>query len=107
MSDKPARPWPPLFAVLWPRLQERARELGYALALHGSLGRDLDLVAVPWVESAVPAEELLRALVLEVGWANDGVAHGPEVRPHGRLAWCFPVGAGAYVDLSVLPLRPA
>ena len=30
-----------------------AREMGYALALHGSMNRDMDLIAVPWVVGAL------------------------------------------------------
>lgn len=32
-----------------------ARELGYALAVHGSLARDLDIIACPWTETATSA----------------------------------------------------
>jgi len=27
----------------------------------------------------------------------------PTKKPHGRLAWSFHMGAGPYVDLSVMP----
>jgi hypothetical protein len=39
-----------------------ARSKGYALAVHGSLARDIDLVAVPWVEEAASAAELAEAV---------------------------------------------
>jgi len=32
------------------------RDCGYAIAPHGSLARDLDVIAVPWTEDAVSAE---------------------------------------------------
>lgn len=38
-------PWPD-----WTALQAEARDAGYALLLHGSLMRDVDVVAVPWRE---------------------------------------------------------
>ena len=44
-------------------LRKQARSMGYALAVHGSMARDLDLVAVPWVESAADPIELVEAFV--------------------------------------------
>jgi hypothetical protein len=38
--------------ILLPALREVARRFGYALAVHGSLEWDIDLVAVPWCENA-------------------------------------------------------
>ena len=36
--------WAPAYVVgIYPRLAKRAKELGYALALHGSLQTDLDI----------------------------------------------------------------
>ncbi len=86
------------------------REKGYALAAHGSLRRDIDLVAVPWTDEACSAEELaqylydsLAKLDRIVGWGAGGST--PEQRPHGRLSWAmmlasYPV---CYIDLSVAP----
>lgn len=85
-------------------------ENGYALALHGSMGRDLDLVAIPWTDEAVAAEELVeRIRELVDGFIVDHPDHpetNPTHKPHGRLAWAIHVGAGAYIDLSVMPRIP-
>jgi hypothetical protein len=40
-----------------------ARENGYALAIHGSVTTDLDLIAVPWTETACDAETLMQAMM--------------------------------------------
>lgn len=45
----------PAYTFLYPILCEAARACGYALAIHGTMQRDLDLVAVPWVDEALPA----------------------------------------------------
>jgi hypothetical protein len=109
-----------------PVVQDVARRLGYAVAVHGSMQRDFDLVAVPWVEGARPAGELVEAVREAVhGWVvKDGTpgarkdpgtgefvaatVRNPESKPHGRMAWAIQLGAGAYVDLSVMPtLAPA
>lgn len=101
---------PLCFAVLYTRMMERARELGYALALHGTLRRDLDVVAIPWTAEAVPARELADAMIeTSGGFLGHGetdeyfLAGCPDAKPHGRLCWCVHLGAGPYIDLSVVP----
>lgn len=90
------------YAQRLPILRKVAREHGYALGLHGSGERDLDLIAVPWVEDASEAEVLVEALRSSI----DGVAAGPYAKPHGRRAWLIYLhleGSRLYVDLSVMP----
>lgn len=112
------------YSILIPRLMRAGREVGYAIAVHGSMARDLDLVAIPWTEDAVSAERLVMHLMAEVdGRLRNGgkmktnpdgtetweVAHGsvPSVKPHGRLAWSIHVGReDMYIDVSVMPLAP-
>ena len=109
MSEKPEHPWPPLYATLWPRFVVLAREHGYALGVHGSLDRDMDLIAVPWTETASAPEDLVRALNEWVSpfVEKEQALSGPEAKPHGRMAWNITLGGGAFVDLSIMPrLRP-
>lgn len=106
----------PFLALTWVSLVERGRELGYSFALHGTLERDLDIVAIPWTEEAVPAEELARAVAEMIGWrkiSDDGLAiqrteellmHGPGIKPHGRLTWTILYGS-TWIDLSVMPRK--
>ena len=96
------------YAMLYPRLREVARGHGYALALHGTLQKDLDVLACPWVEEASSPEALAEALRELIGGEFAG---GPENRgttkPHGRRAWTILLlGSAGYVDLSVTPWRP-
>lgn len=105
-------------ARLVPALRDKARELGYALSEHGSLRRDIDLLAVPWTVSAVSQDELAAALIEVIKQLNNGYAHvpdyinadpydftkrSPEPKPHGRKAWSIHLGTGPYIDLSVMP----
>lgn len=102
---------------LMPALREAARLKGYALTAHGSLARDIDLVAIPWTEQAVPAQDLVEALLKEVQEATKAAGHEEgyigfegdgsknlvgEKKPHGRRAWSIHVD-GTYIDLSVMP----
>ncbi len=53
-----------LYAYYLGLLQDKAREMGYNLVLHGSLNRDCDLIAIPWTNEPQPHFELIRALDL-------------------------------------------
>lgn len=108
---------------LLPPLRAVAREKGYALAYHGSLARDIDLIAVPWLDSAVDAPTLAETIRAEAEritghgafWLDhpdtrptDYTRHSPEPRAHGRLGWSIHIGgSGTYIDLSVVPAGSA
>lgn len=101
------------FIAILPLLHEAAEQRGYALAVHGTLARDLDLVAVPWIEGASPGDTLIEALRAACGGyildyqETDGVrTPNPVVKPHGRLGWLIQLGGGVAIDVSVLPIRP-
>lgn len=105
----------PLYELLIEPLREKARELGYALGVHGTLKRDIDLIACPWTAEAVPAHDLADALLGVAGNVH-GIAFlsppedklyqragCPGYKPHGRLCWTIHLGGGPYIDLSVMP----
>lgn len=107
-----------LFHVLIRPLRETAHRLGYALSVHGSLARDIDLVAIPWTDEAVDARTLaegLQGTIKLILRPSAGFLAPPEAadpyfqqgcpggKPHGRRVWSFHLGGGPYVDLSVMP----
>lgn len=104
-------------AYLWliPLMTEIAREYGYALAVHGSVNRDLDLIAVPWVEEAKSAIELVEALrqcisgnirAFVKGADGNDIRVNPENKPHGRVSWAIQMQyPHLYIDLSVMPVQ--
>lgn len=92
------------YAALYPELREVAYAHGYALALHGSLTKDLDLVAIPWTVDARSEEELVRALCEASGGALTGDGVNPTERAHGRRVWTIHLlSSGGYLDLVVMP----
>lgn len=106
----------PLYEKLIGPLRDKARELGYAIGVHGTLKRDIDLIACPWVAEAVDARTLAEALLEVAALHNGGTAFllpkeddgyfwagCPGGKPHGRLCWTFHLGGGPYIDLSVMP----
>jgi hypothetical protein len=94
------------YLAAYPFIQEVAADCGYALAPHGSLVTDFDIVAIPWTEDALHAEEFIAAYVkrfAEVYAEPIDSVVGPELKPHGRKAWCLAIGSGLYLDISVMP----
>lgn len=59
---KPIHAKPSLYAYYFESLKIIAKEYGYNLVIHGSMARDLDLIAIPWVEEAKPQLELVKAM---------------------------------------------
>jgi hypothetical protein len=96
-----------------------ARSKGYALGVHGTLRRDIDLVAVPWTDEACSADELAAAIcdylaVLDppqaFAWADQGDdRRKAEDKPLGRKGYSLILRGHfirPYIDLSVAPRAP-
>lgn len=103
-----------LLDLILPAMRLSAKEAGYALTIHGSLNRDIDLVAVPWSELNVwTADALLESLCGAVrGVTGRCSLHGDwTAKPHGRrakglIAWCGE--STAHLDISFMPaVEPA
>lgn len=101
MTPTGAAPWG--FLAFLPRLVAVGRAHGYALAVHGSLARDFDIIAAPWTDDAVDADDLAEAIRSAVGGVRGDTVHE---RPHGRRGYVIHLGAGPYIDLSVMPRVP-
>jgi hypothetical protein len=82
-------------------IREAAKEVGYAIAVHGSLERDLDLIAAPWTEAAVDAQALISHVASRIG----AIVVDVEKKPLGRVAASLqPSGWFKLIDLSVCPI---
>lgn len=99
-----------LLDLILPPMRRVAKEAGYAITVHGSLNRDIDLVAVAWAEHNVwSIDKLIEALVGAVrAVTGRAFCHDKEwtVKPYGRrakiiLAWCGENTAS--LDLSIMP----
>lgn len=97
------------FLDMLPAIRETARSLGYAIGLHGTLDRDYDLIAVPWVAEAVNDWDLAQAIFKVTGCVRWRVLQNQGVpKPHGRLVYCFDWDKNNhenkdYIDLSIMP----
>ena len=90
----------PLYALHIGILTEVANRHGYALALHGSLKTDMDIILVPWADECSKAKDVIEAIKNESGSYTN--ASDPELKPHGRIAWTIPIANG-WLDISVTP----
>ena len=100
----------PAYVMLYECLCEVAREHGYALAIHGTMQRDLDLVAIPWVDEAGDPEILIEALrkrgqhwMFEEPEGERPPVYKPTLKPQGRVAYSLTIMGGRFVDISVMP----
>lgn len=104
---KPANYGPFYAAGLYPQLAEIFREHGYALAVHGSVGTDFDLIAVPWREENVAEPDTVIEVLFDrydFKRANPERVPQPEAKPHGRVAYCLHLSFGTCsLDISFTP----
>lgn len=87
---------------------KHAREVGYAVGIHGSLKRDFDLIAVPWTDKAVSSTELIQHLCDKVGLSvlsKLNASSDIESKPQGRVAVTLRTGNWQKnIDLSIMPV---
>ena len=95
------------YAMMLNKMKEKAADLGYALAVHGSMINDMDLIAVPWVEDAKGHEELAKELskLLEPTVWKAFHFKEREKKPHGRITYSMSIYSDWFVDLSIMPLQ--
>jgi hypothetical protein len=104
------RKWMPImYATFYGILKEIAEKHGYAVAVHGSLTRDMDLVLIPWIEHPGPVIKVLKEwhdTIDDCPCSEDGVPYSSiGNKPHGRIAYTIPTGGGGYIDVSVMPTK--
>lgn len=113
---------PAMYALFYETLKEIAQKLGYNLLIHGSMNRDLDLVAVPWIDNPRPELELLQAFELYLKGIKTYLSNGKpydycySVLPGGRHSYIIEFNRGNregewgeydseyYIDISITPL---
>ena len=120
MSDKPIKTRPQLYAVYFGGLQEVARNMGYNLLIHGSMNRDMDLVAVPWIDEPKSHLELLNGFCDFLGAVKfaEATMYNHTKQAAGRDSYVINLNRGKhhngwfcsdsdeqyYLDISITPL---
>ena len=91
----------PVYAAIYPALAKVFQKHGYALAVHGSLARDFDLIAVPWVEKPSNSQDVIKEVTEKFAIRQIGEPFG---KPFGRLAYTLSITFGdCSIDLSFFP----
>lgn len=85
------------------KIRALAKEIGYAIGVHGSLERDLDVIAAPWTEEALKYN--WREVMDHIAKGMNGRVVETSWKPLGRRA-CTILVDGWYkdIDLSVCPV---
>lgn len=97
---------PVFYAMLYDSMKKKALELGYTLALHGSMCTDMDLIAVAWLDDAVSKEQLVEAMNECLGdnhfWKEESFRELTE-KPNGRYSATLRIWSDWFIDLSIIP----
>ena len=104
---------PSLYAFYYEALKVCALKYGYNLVLHGSMARDLDLIAIPWQEVVGETQEMINEFAEIIGGYELKEAY--DVTHHGRIRYVININrtgkwdgdeyieAQYYLDISVMP----
>ena len=113
---KPLHVKPNFYSYCLEPMKIIAKEFGYNLLVHGSLNRDMDLIAVPWSDTPKDELNLIKALDMYLRdvymETKDDYMH--SVLPGGRNAYVINLNRASkwnnfndaeyYFDISVTPL---
>lgn len=96
----------PFYPMYYTAMAKTCRIYGYALTCHGSMVRDLDLVAIPWTDEAVDEKTLIDELIARHELMEGNSSQ--KDKPHGRRCYVFvPFGdeGCGYIDFSIMPRK--
>jgi hypothetical protein len=101
MESKPTHARPQLYAYYFLGLKEIAKEFGYNLVVHGSMNRDLDLIAIPWVDNPKSDFDLINALAKYMTGCVTEEQYKKEIYlfkelPGGRKSYVINLNRGGY-----------
>lgn len=101
--SKPIHAKPSLYAYYFLSLKEIAFRYGYNLVLHGSLNRDLDLIAIPWAEKlSGTVEEMIKEFADHLGGtiliADSSGTRYSKLLYQGRTSYVINLNRGGYND---------
>jgi hypothetical protein len=92
---KPIHAKPSLYSFYFELIKEIGLKYGYNIVLHGSMSRDLDLIAIPWEEIIGDKEQMINDISEAIGGSilmqNRSIDNikGDRfgIKPHGRVVY--------------------
>lgn len=114
---KPVHAKPGLYTYFYFELKEIALKHGYNLVIHGSMNRDMDLIAVPWAETVLPHGPMIQEFADFLGGYIMQLHEGKlcNILYQGRTAYVINLNRDLdkdkkdkayYIDISVTPRPP-
>lgn len=130
MTNKPIHAKPSLYAFYFEIIKEIGLKYGYNIVLHGSMNRDLDLIAIPWEENVGDKDLMIDEISNVIGgsilMSNKCIDNVDGDRfskmPHGRINYIININRDFemkfdgltskikdysdpqfYIDISILP----
>lgn len=90
------------YATYFEEMKAIAKDFGYNLCLHGSLTRDMDIVAIPWIDAPATQIKLIIAISDYIG---GGIMEGHEKYakhlPGGRTSYVINLNRGGYKNQNI------
>jgi len=117
---KPIQIKPGLYCLIYEQLKLIAQEYGYNLIIHGSLQRDLDLIAIQWIDNPKPELEMIQEFQEYLTGRSSISAEGYSfsILPGGRHNYIINLNRGDrhgewmrfedkeyYLDISVINVK--
>lgn len=92
------------YACMWEDIRNCAMDNGWAVAIHGSLNSDMDIMAMPWVEEAVSFEELIDKIskLFSGNAMSEQYVLTYDEKTHNRVVATIPIWADFYLDISTI-----
>lgn len=92
------------YACMWEDIRNCAMDNGWAVAIHGSLNSDMDIMAMPWVEEAVSFEELIDKIskLFSGNAMSEQYVLTYDEKAHNRVVATIPIWADFYLDISTI-----
>ena len=130
-QDKPIHAKPSLYAFYFEIIKEIGLKYGYNIVLHGSINRDLDLIAIPWQEQVLDKDDMVDEISNTIGGSvmmfdrsiDDLEGKRFTIRPHGRMCYIININRDFklkydgikseilnysspqyYIDISIMPI---
>lgn len=124
--EKPIHAKPSLYAFYYEAIKGIGLKYGYNIVLHGSMNRDLDLIAIPWQKEIGDKKQMMQDIcdcldgfILE---ETEEIRKEFRIKYHGRECWVININRTLefkfngmtveikkhvdpqyYIDISVLP----
>lgn len=101
------------YAEILPIIRSVSKRFGYAITVHGSMTRDFDLVAIPWVPHFLKPETLvmrIEAAICEHRFIGSikrlreirRAENRPEKHKNVGISYVLMTGADTYLDLLII-----